>query len=338
MRQSLEQAMCRGDAFTPGELRSLMSHPILRPMLEQLIFTSKSGMGYPVQGGRDLRRHDGSSVRVRKHDTLYLAHPYDLLVSGEWHEWQHECFVSERIQPFKQVFRELYVLTDTEKADAGFSGRYAGHQVQPRQAAALLGQRGWVLHPDEGTRRTFHEADISVWLSGNIGIFTPAEVEGAALEGIHFSKRGEWKPIPLDEVPPRVFSEAMRDVDLIVSVAHVGGVDPEASASTVEMRAALIHETARLLKLDNVRLSRSHALIEGRLGHYSIHLGSGIVHRQPGGALCIIPVHSQHRGRIFLPFADNDPRTAEVMSKVVLLSKDADIKDPTILEQLIQPH
>ena len=35
----------------------------------------------------------------------------------------------------------------------------------------------------------------------------------------------------------------MRDVDLVVSVAHLGGVDPEASASTVEMRAALLRET-----------------------------------------------------------------------------------------------
>jgi len=62
--------------------------------------------------------------------------------------------------------------------------------------------------------------------------------------------------------------------------------------------------------------------------------GSGIVHRQPGGSLCIIPVHSQHRGRIFLPFADDDPKTAEIISKVLLLSKDSAIQDPTILEQL----
>ena len=65
-----------------------------------------------------------------------------------------------------------------------------------------------------------------------------------------------------------------------------------------------------------------------------MHLGSAIVHRQPGGHLCIVPVHSQHRGRLFLPFADDDPRTAEVLSKVLLLAKDTEIKDPTILEQI----
>jgi hypothetical protein len=127
----------------------------------------------------------------------------------------------------------------------------------------------------------------------------------------------------------------MRDLDLMVSVAHRGGVDPESSASTVEMRSALITETCSMLDIDNVRLQGAHALVQGKLGSYSVHLGSGIVHRQPGGALCIIPVHSQHRGRLFLPFADDDPKTAEVLSKVLLLARDTDIKDPTILEQIL---
>ena len=138
----------------------------------------------------------------------------------------------------------------------------------------------------------------------------------------------------LEQLPPILFSEIMRDLDLVVSVAHRGGVDPEATTSTVEMRTTLIRETCALLKVGNVQLQGSHALIEGKLGSYSLHLGSAIVHRQPGGALCIIPVHAQHRGRIFLPFADDDPKTAEVISKVLLLARDSDIKDPTILEQI----
>jgi hypothetical protein len=83
-----------------------------------------------------------------------------------------------------------------------------------------------------------------------------------------------------------------------------------------------------------VRIDDRHAFIDGKIGSYNVHLGSGIVHRQPGGSLCIIPVHSQHRGRIFLPFADNDPKAAEIISKVLLLAQDDKISDPTILEQL----
>ena len=52
--------------------------------------------------------------------------------------------------------------------------------------------------------------------------------------------------------------------------------------------------------------------------------------------MCIIPVHGQHRGRLFLPFADDDPKTAEVVAKVILLARDELIRDPTILEQIVR--
>jgi hypothetical protein len=149
-----------------------------------------------------------------------------------------------------------------------------------------------------------------------------------------FTSKADGKLLPLDKVDSRIFSEVMRDIDLVVSVAHRGGVDPEATHSTVEMRLALLRETIRLLRIQNVRLNERYAFVDGKIGNYNVHLGSGNVHRQPGGALCIIPVHSQHRGRLFLPFADNDPKTAEVVSKVLLLAQDEKIKDPTILEQL----
>lgn len=63
-------------------------------------------------------------------------------------------------------------------------------------------------------------------------------------------------------------------------------------------------------------------------------MGSGIVHKKGMGALNILPVHSQSRGKIFLPFADEDPKTAEIMSKILLLAEDNKIKDPSILSNL----
>lgn len=335
MRLSLEAAMCRGDEFSGAELTNLLEHPVLAPMLRSLVLVGHNGLaGYPVKGGAALEGLGGDQA-IDKKTRLRLAHPHDLLLTGRWHEWQHECFTRERIQPFKQVFRELYVLTQSEQDDHARSQRYAGHQVGKSQAYALLGKRGWVGNPYEGdVRRTFHDAGITALLDFDLGYTTPAEVEGLTIERVCFTKRGEWKALPLEQVPPRVFSEAMRDLDLVVSVAHQGGVDPEASASTVEMRSALLREACGLMKLGNVRLQGSHAVIDGHLGTYSVHLGSAIVHRQPGGHLCIVPVHSQHRGRVFLPFADDDPRTAEVLSKVLLLSKDKEIKDPVILEQI----
>jgi hypothetical protein len=200
---------------------------------------------------------------------------------------------------------------------------------------ALFGARGWVADPEQGIRKTFHELGISARVGFLEGAFTPLEVEGLTIETIAFTKRSEWTAIKLKDIPSRIFSEVMRDLDLVVSVAHAGGVDPEASASSLEARTALIRESCTLLKIKNVQLAERHVLIDGKLANYNVNLGSGVVHKQPGGALCIIPVHSQHRGRIFLPFVDNDPKTAEIVSKVILLARDDQIKDPTILEQIL---
>lgn len=335
MRRSLEQAMSRGDRFTGAEIAELFKHPLLTPMLKQLVFAGDSVIGYPVEDGTAIECHDGKHLALGNQDELSIAHPYDLFTTQEWHHWQRKCYTEERTQPFKQVFRELYLLTETEKDDKTVSRRYAGHQVNPRQSLALLGSRGWVNYPEEGIRRTFHDENISAWLTFIQGFFTPAEVEGLTVEGVWFSNRGEWKPLSLTEIPPRLFSEVMRDIDLVVSVAHQGGVDPEASASTIEMRSSLVQETCRMLGLENVQVEGRYALIEGALASYNIHLGSAVVHQQPGGSVCIVPVHAQHRGRLFLPFVDDDPKTAEVISKVLLLARDTEIKDPTILEQII---
>lgn len=346
MRESLEAAMCRGDIFSGAELASLLEHPVLRPLLRNLVFIEAEGkepvLGYPIGDDR-LQDTDGAACAISADTPLRIAHPYDLLHTGRWERWQKECFLRERVQPFKQVFRELYVVTaaeKAEKADATRSLHYAGHQVNPKQALALFNKRGWVGggeydYDSDGPRKTFHEAGYSVSVGFLGGTFSPADVEGATIEEVRFSRKGDWRPVPLEAVPPRVFSEAMRDLDLVVSVAHAGGVDPEASQSTVEMRAALIREAMGLLKIENVRFQQSHAIVDGTLATYNVHLGSAIVHRQPGGYLCIVPVHGQHRGRLFLPFVDDDPRTAEVVSKVLLLARDSQIKDPTILEQIL---
>jgi len=55
----------------------------------------------------------------------------------------------------------------------------------------------------------------------------------------------------------------MRDVDLAVSVAHVGGVDPEASHSTIEMRVAMTRELLAMLSIENVTFQSAHAQKKG---------------------------------------------------------------------------
>ncbi|WP_027387486.1 DUF4132 domain-containing protein [Chryseobacterium gregarium] len=332
-RKGLEEAMVRGDEFLYAEIINLFEHPVIVKHLEKLVFISDDyKMGFFHDG--NLVDAQGEIHELREANTLRIAHCVDLHQYSVWSDFQHYCFNKKLIQPFKQIFRELYIPTPDELQEKSVSRRYAGHQIQPKQALALLKTRGWKVDYEEGLQKVYHKEGFQVKLYAVADWFSPADVESPTLETIEFHSLKDYKNIPFEEINSRVFSEVMRDIDLVVSVAHVGGVDPEASHSSVEMRAVLMEETARLFNLDNISIEGSHVLIKGQMAEYSVHLGSAVVHQVPGKYLSILPVHSQHRGRLFLPFADDDPKSAEVLSKVLLLARDSEIQDPTILSQI----
>ena len=335
MRASLEAACVLGDVIDAEELALLQAHPILGRMLPDLVMVDGEGRaGFLSAGGDELVLADDSTIRAV--GGLRIAHPVDLLASGDWPDLQHVVMTRGRPQPFKQVFRELYVLNENEKDEQGVSSRrYVGYQLTSTRAAGLFISRGWVRDYGFGYGRTFHNEKITAFCNTSGGWGTAAEIEESVTDDVRFAHAGSFDAIPLSEVPPRVFSETMRDLDLVVSLAHASGVDPQSSESSIQLRQRIVEETCGLLGLRNVEIDGHHVRITGALGAYSVHLGSGIVHRIPGNTLFIIPVSAQHRGRVFLPFVDDDPRTAEIVSKVVMLASDDKIKDPTILRQLV---
>lgn len=335
-RQELERSMTAGTAFTYQEISSLMQNPVIRPLVKTLVFQAgeQAGRFDEASNGLAAPGVDGAIPALTEQDHLIIAHPLHLYQSGSWSEFQRDLFNRQERQPFKQVFRELYLPNEDELANGTVSRRYAGYQIQPKKAVALLKGRQWTVSYEEGLQKVSYEYNLIANLYAMADWFSPADTEAPTLETVQFYDRKSYKPVALQDVPPVFFSEVMRDIDLVVSVAHVGGVDPEASLTTIEMRHVIVNESLRLLKIDNVRLDGNYARIDGELGEYAVHLGSGNVFKQATGALHIIPVHSQHRGRIFLPFLDEDPRTAEILSKVMLLAEDKKIKDPQILAQL----
>lgn len=337
-RASLEKAMIDRTEFRSDELYKILGNPALATMMESMVWMCAGSFGFVSLDGDDLimTGTDGASSKLNgdSADKLVLAHPYDMMSAGNWSAFQHYLYENQIIQPFKQVFREFYPLTEDEKKAANESLRYAGNQVQPQRTVGLLRGRGWTVDYDNGLQKVLYKEDVIAVVYSMADWFSPADIEAPTLETIRFYSRSDNEPVDFKNISSIAFSEVMRDMDLVVSVAHVGGVDPEASHSTVEMRTAIATELTKLLKLSNVEFASAHAKIKGSLGNYTVHMGSGVVHKEAKGMMSIIPVHSQARGRIFLPFADDDPKTSEIMSKILLLSEDDKIKDPSILGQI----
>ncbi|EEK15201.1 hypothetical protein CAPGI0001_0283 [Capnocytophaga gingivalis ATCC 33624] len=332
-RLSLEQAMLSQTLFTVAELHRIMEHPVVRAMLSKLVLFNPETQASGFWQDGHLLNAEGEKVALKADDKLLIAHPSHLFYAVQWDLYQKYLFDKELKQPFKQVFRELYIPTKDELETSNRSERYQGHQVQPQKTVALLRSRGWTVNYEEGLQRVYHKEGFRATIYAAADWYTPSDVEAPTLEYVVFYSLKDGKEVPMKEINPVIFSEVMRDVDLVVSVAHVGGVDPEASHSTMQMRAALARESARLFKLTNVEVKERHILVKGKLGEYSIHLGSSMVSRG-GLQLSILAVQSQHRGRVFLPFVDDDPKSAEIISKMRLLAEDDKIKDPTILRQI----
>ena len=332
-RLSLEQAMLSQTLFTVAELHRIMEHPVVRAMLSKLVLFNPETQASGFWQDGKLLSAEGTLTPLKADDKLLIAHPSHLFYAVQWDLYQKYLFDKELKQPFKQVFRELYIPTKDELETSNRSERYQGHQVQPQKTVALLRGRGWTVNYEEGLQRVYHKEGFRATIYAAADWYTPSDVEAPTLEYVVFYSLKDGKEVPMKEINPVIFSEVMRDVDLVVSVAHVGGVDPEASHSTMQMRAALARESARLFKLTNVEVKERHILVKGKLGEYSIHLGSGMVSRG-GLQLSILAVQSQHRGRVFLPFVDDDPKSAEIISKMRLLAEDDKIKDPTILRQI----
>ncbi|MBU8861889.1 DUF4132 domain-containing protein [Micromonospora sp. WMMB482] len=57
--------------------------------------------------------------------------------------WRERVLATGLTQPFKQAFREVYLLTLAEERTGSYSNRFAAHILRYRQANALMRARGW---------------------------------------------------------------------------------------------------------------------------------------------------------------------------------------------------
>jgi hypothetical protein len=246
-----------------------------------------------------------------------LWHPASVSVD-EVTRWRDQLF--DQRQPFKQAYREVYLLTGAERETGTYSNRFAAHVLRYNQTYALFKERGWVanyLGPYDGgfegkARREFRDAGItavfehfSVDQEGQHG---PPELCTTDRVWFHRTSNRAKTPIPLDEVPPLLFSEAMRDVDLFVGVASIAldpnwadrGDDPhmdywrrfsfgDLTARAEVRRDALARIIPKLAVASQVELMERYVLVRGKLASYKIHLGSANIMIEPGDRyLCVV--------------------------------------------------
>lgn len=339
-RATFEEMMAIGEGIDGTDLRELHGMPMTREILTRLLLRAEDGFcGLLATGGDTISDLDGA-VRPLAGSFL-VAHPWHLLRDGRLSTWQREIVRRRLSQPFKQVFRELYVPTPAELETTTYSNRFAGHTIDPRVATRLLQARRWLLENELFPRKEYPSLGLRAVLSfSDMGQFLAA-TDLVTTDRVFFvppdGKDRLDRALPLASVPATVFSEVMRDVDLFCSVARKDE-DRACSEQTFERMRELVDTLVEALGLRGVRTAGHFALVTGKLAAYRVHLGSATVHLEPGSYLCIIPDRAAEKERketLYLPFLDDGERkTREVISKIVMLANDDRIKDPLILEQI----
>ncbi|MGC4869416.1 DUF4132 domain-containing protein [Micromonospora sp. DT53] len=345
-----------------------LEHPVTATYGRRLVWET-SADGHRWTAGLPRRDSDGWTIvdlegRAVSGDQVRLWHPVRA-TTNEVLAWREHVLATGLAQPFKQAFREVYLLTPAEERTHTYSNRFAAHILRYRQANALIRARGWQAgylgtwdggYESEATkpfgggtwRASFHHQLVANTDERRY------DVEFCSTDQVRFARRdgATWQPTAVVDVPPLVFSEAMRDVDLFVGVTSIAS-DPQWADRGEDRFHAYWHRTAiaeltpsaqvrkdalaRLLPrtniADRVRLSERYLHVRGTIRGYRIHLGSGNIMMEPDDAyLCIVAARDR-TGRLHLPF-DDDPMLSTILSKAFMLAADDTITDTTVLGQL----
>lgn len=365
-----------------------LDHPLVGAVARRLIWL----VGERPACYADGRLWDlaGNAVVADDDYPVCLWHPLGRDVDEVlgWREWLERHQVT---QPFKQAHREVYLPTAAEAATGVYSNRFAAHILRQHQFHALAAVRGWDNRLRLMVNTTYPPAirqlpqwglRAEFWIEG-VGDeeYTDANSSltylyvntdqvrfypiGAPSNLAHATEFGyeQWvppdaepaDPLRLADVPPLVFSEVMRDIDMFVGVASVA-TDPnwqdggpagrfheywesysvgELSATATTRRDLIERLLPSLAIADRATVEGRFLVVRGDLRTYRIHLGSSNILMSPNDQyLCIVPSRSSDpTGDLFLPF-EGDRMLSVILSKAILLARDSEITDATIAGQI----
>lgn len=329
MRAGFERSMCERVEFTAEQLELICKQPVIDYLLSRLFFIA-DGRAAVLAGGK-LATLDGAPISAR---TAVIAHPVELKRIGALMDCITYVVKNNIKQPFKQALREIYEPTEKEK-DFTDLMRFKGFNVSIKKIFGALKNKGWAYSPDVGTRRVFYSSNTIAVIFRDFDLPYTYDWgdDERELDCVWFFDRRSGELKTLGEVDPITFSEACRDVDLVVAISANNIFDFENAMSTVEVRKNVLVSLCDILHLDNVGFLKDNIKIEGVHGTYIVNIRTGLVFKEGVGQLAIATTRTGRRP-LLLDFVDEDPMTADIISKAIILSDDADIKDNAVLSQV----
>jgi Domain of unknown function (DUF4132) len=226
-----EKAMVTGRRWTAAEQRSLfVEHPLLWHLTRRLVWATFTTDGtvlgsFRVAEDRTLADSADDEITVTDDAVVGIAHPFHL--GDTIAAWSALFADYEVLQPFPQLAREVFALTDDERK-ATVLARFAGIRV-PTGKILGLSQRGWQRGaPQDAGIQGVTFKPVAEGRSAVIDL-DPGIVAGEAMEwpeqtitGVWLSDQAtvEWGnptgDLTFDRLDPITASEVLRDVEGLV--------------------------------------------------------------------------------------------------------------------------
>ncbi|MFF2551461.1 DUF4132 domain-containing protein [Nocardia sp. NPDC058058] len=229
----MEYAMVRGRRWTIAEHRQLfIDHPLLWHLTRRLVWAAFDAEGAITRAFRiaeDRTLADLRDEHFAPADDLRLGIAHPLHLTADLPAWNELFADYELLQPFPQLARDTYALTDAERTATDLT-RFAGIKVPPTAVQGLTAH-GWERQSpqDAGNSHCFYRPvseDYSVVVDIDPGLsagMPPADHDPQELPHVHVGTRGHEdrlhysKPHPFSVLDPIAISEMLRDLVRLTS-------------------------------------------------------------------------------------------------------------------------
>ncbi len=239
-RERLESALSTARQWTSTQWQELF---VKNPIMHQFAI----GLIWGIYEGETLKQsfrymEDGSFNTVDEEEYILsqdaqigLVHPLELSCD-ERKAWMEQLTDYEIKQPFSQLQRNVYLVTEEEKEQKRLE-RFGGYMIDALSLAGKMLKMGWYRSSvqDAGGYYGFYREDASVGLGVELkfsGSFVGWDKEDVTLYDVWFYKAGwidhssysydevdEKRSFMLGEIPARYFSEIVLQLETIVKAS-----------------------------------------------------------------------------------------------------------------------
>ncbi|MDL4775279.1 DUF4132 domain-containing protein [Actinomadura xylanilytica] len=217
-----ERAMVTQRRWTAEEFRTLIvEHPLVRHVARRLVWITEDGRAFRIAEDRTFADLQDDALALTGPARVGVAHPLQL--SGSLEAWAEVFDDYETTQPFPQLRRPTYALTEEERAGTELE-RFHGVTV-PVGRVVGMERRGWqrgsaedngiqveILRELPGGRAAVITVNPGI-PAGDINYWPEQRIDRVRLDrDARLGRRAESSPLPFSELDAITASEVLADV------------------------------------------------------------------------------------------------------------------------------